>query len=265
MGVQALSGLVSMISGIRSSKQQAAAADKIEANNPRPVYKRPKEYGTALDITEQLAYSPNFAGRGYMEEQVGAGTANSIRAINEMGLGGAESAALMSNIFSQEQEGRQQIAAQGAEQQNQGIMQLLQMLGLGGEYSDREFDYNKAQPYEEGAAAASALRGASMANKDNAMRSGLNTATSLGYGLMTSGLGKSTNTTGVSVNNVMDRYLNTKNGGALSRTMGQQDRRRGGLLAEDIDSESPFTMQSRQLGIDKNQLLGLSNLLQFFQ
>jgi hypothetical protein len=246
IGSQVLSGLVGGLSSMFTAKKQAQEAARIEANNPRPVYKRPQEYGTALDITEQLAYSPNFAGRGYMEEQVGANTANTLRAINEMGLGGAEGTALMSNIYGQEQEGRQEIGVMGAEQQNQGLLQLLQQLQIGAGYSDQEFDINKQQPYEQGAAAASALRGASMANKDVGRSSITNTLGSVGYGLMTSGLGKKgIDSTGTEVTDVVGKY--------------------GTNTTTDLFKPNPFGVPSNTLGINQNELLGLSNLLKFYR
>jgi len=265
-GIAALGAIASLVGGVtnaisssRTAKQQAEEAAKIEANNKRPIYTRPKESLTALNLAEQMAYSPNFAGRGYAEEQLGAGTANAIRGMNETGLGGAESAALLASLYSQQQEGAQGIAAQGTAQQNAGLLELLSQLQTQSAYSDQEFNVNKQMPYEQGAAAASALRGASMANKDVARRGITNSISSLGYGLMTSNMGGGDNKTTTGANDIIGQY------GAANERRPDAQRGIGGLSDGGLGGETYSTGGSGMFGGLDTRGMNQSDILQLYQ
>lgn len=160
---QAALALPAQIQKMVLAARQNKLAKKFEQQQ-RPTYETPTEIIEATDMARNAYLDPNLRGQRLMEEKLGAQTAGLVREMKE-GAGGAN--ALMAGLAGA---GRGMGTAMNqlnlaANQQNQMDQRMLdQALARQAGYTDKEWELNKFQPYQDAAAAASALRQASATN-----------------------------------------------------------------------------------------------------
>lgn len=160
---QAALALPAQIQKMVLAARQNKLAKKFEQQQ-RPTYETPAEIIEATDMARNAYLDPNLRGQRLMEEKLGAQTAGLVREMKE-GAGGA-------NAFMAGLAGAGRGLASGmnqlnlaANQQNQMDQRMLdQALARQAGYTDLEWERNKFQPYQDAAAAASALRQASATN-----------------------------------------------------------------------------------------------------
>jgi hypothetical protein len=143
---------------------QVGKGKNMAKNNVRPIYTRPNEATQGLSLAEQ----------GY-ENAVMPGTAQAINNISASGASAFDAAAQAASSsgdvldaiskvnFNQGQQFNDLAAQQGLYKQQQ-LQNLQTQLANSAQYGDKEFSYNKDQPYQDTAAAASALIGAGNQN-----------------------------------------------------------------------------------------------------
>ena len=167
----AIPAVVSIVQGA----QQRKAAKRIAAGNKRPTYTTPASATEALDRARNRPVYRRMPGQGYGEERLGEATASGVRATTELGSDPASILAAISSLFQNQQDNLTQYnieASQSILNQEMSNEQNLQSLLLGNaNYQDRAFEMNQLVPYNQGAAAASALLGAGMQNQQRGLTS----------------------------------------------------------------------------------------------
>jgi hypothetical protein len=160
LGLQALPAIYQGITAIKQNR----LAKKIDPK--RPTMTTPKAMQQAVGLAQQRAMA-GMPGMGQAQNNLRASTANLGRAASMTGSSSNALAALAAGQSNQNQ-GMNQLAVQNANFRNQGMANLQGQLGQLGQQQMREFDYNQNQPYQQQAAAKSALRQASMTNANTA-------------------------------------------------------------------------------------------------
>tara|TARA_R100001440_G_scaffold18241_1_gene30717 strand:+ start:2188 stop:3081 length:894 start_codon:yes stop_codon:yes gene_type:complete len=154
---QAGFGLYQTIKGARDAK-----------NNERPEYRTPQAMIDAMDTAERMSL------RGLNEQTVQnfqQGLADT-RAASFQGLSSRKAGVgAVAGVAQREIAGQQQLAAMDAEQRMKNIQSLQQMRAAMAQYEDKEFELNQMQPFQDRAAAASALQGAGLQNVMGAAQS----------------------------------------------------------------------------------------------
>ena len=147
---QAGFGLYQTIKGARDAK-----------NNERPEYRTPQAMIDAMDTAERMSL------RGLNEQTIQnfqQGLADT-RAASFQGLSSRKAGVgAVAGVAQREIAGQQQLAAMDAEQRMRNIQSLQQMRAAMAQYEDKEFELNQMQPFQDRAAAASALQGAGLQN-----------------------------------------------------------------------------------------------------
>ena len=100
-----------------------------------------------------------------MQDQLRQTTSSGVRAATDLAQDPATKAAIAAGLYSQELGAVNQMNIADANFRVAGQERLMGAYNILAQYQDKEFDYNKAQPYDNAMAAASALTGASMQNR----------------------------------------------------------------------------------------------------
>lgn len=159
-GVKGVTGIAQFLKGRKLAKQ-----------NARPTYEIPEE------IKQNLSTAQMQALEGLPQEQVNQYLQNigrsqnfALGAINERkgGLAG------LGNIVQSSNDAYSNLMVQDAIAKQQNIANLVGQRNVMADYKDKQFQYNKVEPYQEKAEAATALKGAGLQNLFNAIDTGVN-------------------------------------------------------------------------------------------
>ena len=130
-------------------------------NNERPVYEIPESMQQAMETSERMAQ------RG-LDEQTRQNYLQGLvdtRAAAFQGLSDRKAGiGAVAGVQQREIAGQQQLAAMDNEQRMRNIAALQDMRMRMARFEDQEFNLNQMQPYEDRAAAASAMQGAGLQN-----------------------------------------------------------------------------------------------------
>ena len=147
---QAGFGLYQTIKGARDAK-----------NNVRPTYEIPQSMIDAMDDAERMAMRglPEQTRQNFLQGMV------DTRAASFEGLSDRKAGiGAVAGVQQREIAGQQQLAQMDAEQRIRNISALQQMRQQMAQFEDREFQINQMQPFQDRAAAASAMQGAGLQN-----------------------------------------------------------------------------------------------------
>lgn len=141
--------------------QQMAASKK--ARRKRPTYERPGEATEMLSLARIRATKQKLPGQDLLEQKYGASTANVMKHAQKTNDPNAflQSVATASGAERNAMGNVHMAAASENARLNAELMNALQSSA---QYSDKEFAYNKDQPYQQAAAASSALKEAGLTN-----------------------------------------------------------------------------------------------------
>lgn len=195
--------LPSIFQGITGASQ-ARRGRKLAESNVRPTYYRPNEVKQGLSLAEQAYYNGAMPGSAMAENNISSASAN---AYDELTQGASSSGDIidgLSKINYNEGQQLNDLSAQQAAFKAQQLQDLQQQLGIGAQYSDKEFAYNQDQPYRETAAEASALIGAGNANIGNA----INGASSLATSALLDQFGRNNGTSSTTASNPTNSSFN---------------------------------------------------------
>lgn len=130
-------------------------------NNVRPTYQIPESMREAMDTAERMS------NRG-LDEQTRQNYLQGLtdtRAAAFQGLSDRKAGiGSVAGVQQREIAGQQQLAAMDNEQRMKNIAALQDMRMRMASFEDQEFDMNQMQPYQDRAAAASAMQGAGLQN-----------------------------------------------------------------------------------------------------
>lgn len=161
-------GAVSAGMKAKTAKDQMSQAEQIRSGNPRPTYSTPKPILQNNNIAQMMALQ-GLPGQQLMLDRLRGSTAAGTRAVTDLAQDPATKAAMAAGLYSQELGAVNDLNIADANFRVAGQERLMRSNEILASYKDKEFDYNMAQPYDNAMAAASALTGAGMQNKNAAM------------------------------------------------------------------------------------------------
>lgn len=159
----AVAGGVGAYKTIAGAKQ-VKDGKRMAANNKRPYYSRPGEAVDALNIAERSYLNNGMPGADILQNRIGSSAAT---AFNNATQGASSSADILdaaTKINVNTNDANNNLTIQEAQFKNQAQDTYLGQLANSANYTDKEFSYNKDQPYQTTAAAASALIGSGNQN-----------------------------------------------------------------------------------------------------
>jgi hypothetical protein len=173
---------------------QGARAKKIASGNQRPTYtatpyKVPDEIAQYVARTKAQV-NTRLPGQSLMENKIDANSSNAIAAIQQSGNSPADIINSISGINGQQNDAYNNLGIAGVQRNDQNQANVNSALLTAAKYKDNayninsgnrqaEFEYNKNQPYQANAAAASALTGAGQQNLYNGIQGASNIGTIL--------------------------------------------------------------------------------------
>lgn len=169
-------------SGIGAATKGGMAAYQNKMANkvakPRPTYNRPKEVVLAQGLAEN-AY--NSAGDTRLEEQaIDNTTQNAAYQLGNSGNSSATNMAMIAAINANANRAKVEATLNGRQRKDQMRGQFSNQLNQNAAYSDKEFQVNKFEPYQNAALAAQQLKSAAGKNMEGAIKDliagGLNAA-----------------------------------------------------------------------------------------
>lgn len=130
----------------------------------RPEFVIPQAQQQALNSAKHQASLTGLPGQDLMEAKLGKSTANAILDLNRSADSPSAILGNISTLYGKQMDKENDLGIAAAEnyQRNQGV--LRDELHNMADWQQRAWDYNENQPYQAGAAAASALRGSGMQN-----------------------------------------------------------------------------------------------------
>lgn len=172
IGLAAASPIFQTISGAI----QARKGRKLAQSNIRPIYTRPSEVTKGLAIAENNYLTGGMPGAAGVKNQIDSAFANNLDTATQAAGSGIDVIDALTKLDYNKQQQLNEVASNEAQFKQQQLDDYQRQLANGAAYSDKEFAYNKDQPYQDTAAEASALIGSGNTNVGN----GINGITSIG-------------------------------------------------------------------------------------
>jgi hypothetical protein len=165
---QVLNLIPSIFQGITGFKQMKQA-DQIEAANPRPE----AVIAPSIDKLTNYAYGQTLnqdipGGEMYRNEIKGA-TAAGIKAASELGSG-SEAYGMLGELVGRQQGAFGDLAKMTAQQVQGSKGEYMNALGVKANEENRVWNWNEADPYQQAAQIAQALRDSGLKNKNSALK-----------------------------------------------------------------------------------------------
>jgi hypothetical protein len=143
---------------------QVGKGKTMAKNNIRPVYQRPGEVNQGLALAEQGYYNAVMPGTSQAINNISASGAGSFNAATQAASSSGDVLDAISKINFNQGQQFNDLASQQALYKQQQLGNLQSQLANSAQYTDKEFSYNKDSPYQDEAAAASAMIGAGNQN-----------------------------------------------------------------------------------------------------
>lgn len=144
--------------------KQGLDAKKMEANLKRPEYQTPEEVLDAQSLAERNARRADLPGQSLIEESIKSNVADSLVDLRSMGDNAGSSMGSMVELILKSNEQLRGLGVDAAQMKRQAEKDLMSQSIRTAMFKDKEFDYNKWQPFMADAAAISALKAGSMQN-----------------------------------------------------------------------------------------------------
>lgn len=172
LGAQlAMQGINMGIQGANAKKQEGQGREMSTAYK-RPMYSAPSSIKENTQNMRMLYQNPNMLGYNLLNKQRLSEQAATLRALKESGAGGGNLHAAMVGLNDNANKADQDMQIAQNDQKTRALQGLGQALTTEAQYADKEFAYNKDQPYQNAQAAAAAQIQASQKQKDNMYQSG---------------------------------------------------------------------------------------------
>lgn len=159
-GVQAIGGTAQLIAGARMAKK-----------NKAPTYEIPAEVSQNLSDAQRMALEgmPAEQKQQYVQN-LQRSTMFGLNAMNDRKAGLAGLSSLVQN----QNDAYGNLLSMDAQARQQNQQLLMQQRENMAQYKDKQFDFNKVQPYLQKAQAAQALQGAGIQNILGGLQTGIN-------------------------------------------------------------------------------------------
>lgn len=190
-GIMAAGAIAKAAHQAHVANKQRKAANKIDTT--RPTYNIPGEVAANQAMYRDMANSSRMPGQSLAENNIKAGTANSLNALTQTGGGVNNILAAVGGLNQNQNNSMNDLATQGAQFQLQNKDKYANANNVMAGYRDKSFDYNQNQPYMMNVSRKMALQNASMMNKDGmftTINNGANSIAGLVAGGAGGGLGK---------------------------------------------------------------------------
>jgi len=154
-----------------NAASQNKKADQLQSQYQRPTRTISPAMQQAMSIYQNLAGQRMMPGQQNTQNQIGANTAQGIRAISQTADSPAAQLAAISGLVGKQNDSYNNLGAQAAQWQNQNQQNLAGFnAGAMNTEQQNNWQYNQYAPYAAAGAAASSLRGAAMQNQNNAVQ-----------------------------------------------------------------------------------------------
>lgn len=147
-------------------QKQIKELEKIE----RPTYEMPEAIKQQLNQSKYLASMSELPGQNLMEAKLAQNTSKGIAQMQNASANAADLSSNIAKLYGAQNEGIQNIGLKATQNYLNQQGQLRNVLSAVGQYQDKEFDYNKNQPYDAAKAAESALRYAAWKNVSSSVK-----------------------------------------------------------------------------------------------
>ena len=165
---QVLNIVPSIFQGITGARQLREAR-QIESQNPRPEAEIAPSINKLVDYSYGRTLANDIPGGEMYRGEIKGATAAGMRAASELGSG-AEAYGMLGQMVGREQNAFGDLAKTTAQQVAGYQGDYMNALGTKAQEENRVWDWNEAQPYEQAAAIARALRESGLQNKNSAMK-----------------------------------------------------------------------------------------------
>jgi len=164
------------LKGASALKQKKQAAYLERNSLGRPKLEVPGALQEKANLAKNMADSSLLPAQGYYENQMGAQSARANREIQNTGGSSNDIIAGLTQVDENNRGQLNQLAAQGAENQQQNKQAYGGVLSEVANQQNEMFDYNKNQPYQSEQLKIQSLKDASNRNLNNAIDSGIDVA-----------------------------------------------------------------------------------------
>lgn len=158
-----ISGGLNLAKGIMGGIQASRASKELK-NLERPTYERPEEMDELLQLYRERAGVSELPGQRTMESRMDAQTAESIGAAERVAPSSVAALGAVTDVYGKKQDAIRDLAITFANYKAQRQSELGGALQTAAGYSDKEFEWNKALPYQTKLNELTSQKQAGMAN-----------------------------------------------------------------------------------------------------
>jgi len=162
LGAQGLLGIgEKIVGGIQRNKAQK----EFEKNK----YQIPSSVNAMLDTVRGVASQRKLPGQEFMEQQVGATTAQGVEAATRVGRSASDALGALEGLYGRQMQSQQNLALAGAQNWQQNQFKYANALERMGSYQDQKWQYNTLYPYMQKMTGAGQMQEAGNQNIGSAM------------------------------------------------------------------------------------------------
>lgn len=132
--------------------------------NTRPTYEIPEQVLENQRLAQREYTDPRLPGQSIMEDQLRNVTGTGVGQAKNVTTSSGDLIDAVTRLSSLEGRNINDLNLEGARKQERDLANLMNTNDVLAEYQDRKFDYNQNQPFQDNAAAASAMIGAGNQN-----------------------------------------------------------------------------------------------------
>jgi hypothetical protein len=152
-----------------SGAMQVSKGKNMAKNNIRPIYTRPNEVSQGLSLAEKGYENAVMPGTSQAINNISATGAAAFGSVRDSATNSGDVLDAITKVNFNQGQQFNDLASRQALYKQQQLGNLQAQLANSAQYGDKEFSYNKDQPYQDTAAAASALIGAGNQNLGSAV------------------------------------------------------------------------------------------------
>lgn len=181
LGLQLAAPTMQMIRGIKQGKQ----ADKLSENLTDPVYNIPSSAEAALANAQAMARSRYMPGQTALQNRIEQSTANAMGDVMRFSRSPQDAMSAITAIGARNNDMELDLASKSAMDYQNRQRELRQQQGIMAGYEEKKWTNDVRDKFLRDSAAASALENASIRNKYEAVKGGVNAVGTFVGGLKT--------------------------------------------------------------------------------
>jgi len=146
-GLGGITSAAQILLGVGEKIYGGIQRQKAEREFKKHPYEIPGSVSKMLDVVRGVASQRKLPGQEFMEQQIGATTAQGVEAATRVGRSASDALGALEGLYGRQMQQQQNLALAGAQNWQENQMRYANTLERMGAYEDQKWQYNTLYPY----------------------------------------------------------------------------------------------------------------------